>query len=240
MLLGINLLAVFATLLGGLLPTSRTLFSRNGIWRMFALRAGILLSVTFTEILPAAMEHAPTLAGWGALAAFLLFFIAGNFSMVDTCPEYLEECPVHFLGWAALAALCIHSFIDGFNLAISFSASAAAGSAVGLALTLHKIADGFTLTSLLRQSGYTSRQSLAGLAAVAVATPLGSLASAQGLPQMSPSLSALLLGFAGGSFLYISSADVLPRLHKTEDRASLVFFGAGMVAIAALQGISGG
>ncbi len=234
-LFAFNVLAVAGTFAGGLLPLLRRLLSRTGLWRLLAMRAGLLLGVTFTEILPEAWSYQPALAGWGALAAFTALLAMESFSMLDSCPEYLEECDVHFLGLSALAALFAHSFIDGFNLTVSFKAGAIAGTAVGAALALHKLADGFTLATLLRQSGYDARQTLWGLFAVACATPLGSLASAAGFAALDPRFSALLLGFAGGSFLYIGAADVLRRLHKAQDRLCLIYFGVGLFGMAALQ-----
>lgn len=239
MLLTINLLAVAATVLGGLVPIGQNLMSRAGLWRIFALRSGILLAVTFTEILPAAASQSRVFAGWGGLTAFVLFFYAESLSMVDTCPEYLEECPKHFLGWMAMAALAAHSFIDGFNLSVAFSAGSVAGFSVGVALMLHKLADGFTMTSLLRQSGYSPAQTMTGVLGVALATPLGSLTSRFGVGAISPGVSGALLGFAAGSFLYIGAADILPRLHKTSDRSSLAFFGAGLAGMAALRYMGG-
>lgn len=235
-LLGFNFLAVAGTFLGGLVPMARNLLSsRTGIWRMFSLRAGILLAVALTEILPEALKTRSYLAGWGAVAAFVLLILMENFAMVDSCPEYLEECEVHPLGLLALTALFSHSFIDGFNLGVSFQAGSAAGAAVGLALTLHKVADGFTLTTLFAQSNYSARQSVWGLFAVAAATPLGSVVSAAGVTHLSPAVTALLLGFAGGSFLYIGTADLVRRVHRHHDRLGLLFFGLGLFGMAALK-----
>jgi len=237
MLLGFNILAVLGTLAGGVIPLAKDMLSRQGMWRLFALRSGILLSVTFTQILPEAWAQKESMAGWGALAAFTLLLTMESFSMMDSCPEYLEECSVHVLSWTAVAALFVHSFIDGFNLSVSFAAGSLAGAAVGLALGLHKLVDGFTLTALFQGSGYGRRQTLAGLFAIAVATPLGSFLSHRGLAALSPGPSALLLGFAGGSFLYIGASDVLRRMHKADDKLSLACFSFGMFATAALKGI---
>lgn len=234
-----NGLAFAATLAGGLAPGARGLLSKSGMWRIFALRAGILLSVAFTEVLPAAWRAEASLAGWGSLAAFAFLVFVGSLTMVDTCPEYLEECPVHLLGWTALAALFAHAFLDGFNLAVSFSAAGTAGVGVGLALTLHHLADGFTLTTFFRQAGYSGRRSAAALAVVAAATPLGSLLHAAGAPGLPGGAAAALLGFAGGCFIYIGAADMLPRLHRAGDRASLASFAAGLVGFALLGRLAG-
>lgn len=230
-------LAVIATLAGGLIPSIKAAFSRVGMSRLFAVRAGILLGVAFTEILPEAWELNPVLAGWAAVGAFVLLFAIANFAMLDSCGEYLEQCRVHYLSWTALFALTTHSFIDGFNLSVSFAAGERAGVAVGLALALHKVADGFTLTSLFAQSGFGPRKSLGLLLLVTAATPLAALLSspAVGVSSLPAPLEASLLGFAAGSFVYIAATDVLPRLHKKADRASVLFFISGLLGIAALR-----
>lgn len=235
MLLALTALAVLMTFVGGLLPLARSLLSRPGMSRLFSVRAGILLSVAFTEILPEAWHTHHVSAGWGALGAFVLLFVMGNFAMLDSCPEYLERCRIHYLGFTALVALSTHSFIDGFNLTVSFSAGARAGLAVGLALALHKIADGFTLTSLFAQSGYSPPRTFWTLTAVAAATPLGSGLSALGFLSLPVAAEAALMGFAAGSFIYIAAADILPRLHKFEDKTGILYFGLGMLGMSAIK-----
>ena len=227
--------AVLMTYAGGFLPLRAGFFSRAAMSRLFSMRAGILLAVAFTEVLPEAWRRHPVYAGWGALGAFVLLFVMGNFEMLDSCPEYLEQCRIHYLGWTALSALSAHSFIDGLNLAVSFGAGVRAGAAVGLALALHKIADGFTLTSLFQQAGYSQEKSLWALSGVAAATPLGVYLSWRGFGGLPPSAEAALLGFAAGSFIYIAAGDILPRLHKSRDTAGLAFFGLGMIGMAALK-----
>ena len=224
-------LGLVATGLGGLAPLAQNLMSRPSLRRLFSFRSGILVAVTFLDILPEAWKYHPTLAGTGAMASFLIFYIIQNFTMVDSCTEYLEDCRTHVLGWVALLGLFIHSFMDGFNLSVSFAATAQAGMAVGVAMTLHKLADGFTLTSLFRQAGYSAGRSLLGLVLMAAATPLGCAASFYGFADINPGSSAVLLGIAGGSFLYLSAAEFAPRLHKDPDYPAFLAFGAGVLAI---------
>jgi len=227
--------AFIMTLLGGIVPFVRSSLSRESLLRMFSLRSGILLSAAFIGVLPEAWAMQRTTAGWGALGGFAFLFFMGNFSMLDCCPEYIEQCSVHMIGASALAALSLHSFIDGLNLSVAFSAGKAVGAAIGLALSLHKIADGFTLTSLLAQAGYRRMTSLTALCVIAAATPLGSLLSAFGLAQLSIEAQAALLGFSGGTFLYIGASDLLPRLHKAEDKSHLLYFCAGLFSMWALK-----
>ncbi len=234
-LLGFNAAAFVLTLLGGFGPISKNLFDKKTLWRLFAFRSGILLSVAFLEVLPSGWELSPATAGWGALGGFALFFTMETLAMSDSCPEYLESCSVHLIGWTALAALFTHSLIDGLNLTVAFKAGALAGAAIGLALALHKLVDGFTLTALLVRSGYSRGGALALLLVMALATPLGSVLGLWNLPAMPPKLTAGLLGFAAGSFVYIGAADVLPRLHKSEDKVALVLFACGLAVMALLE-----
>jgi ZIP family zinc transporter/zinc and cadmium transporter len=234
-LLGFNSAAVALTILGGFIPFFQNLFSRTWMWRMFSLRSGVLLSIAFVEVLPHAWENNVSMAGWGALAGFALLFTMENLTMTDSCPEYLEDCSVHILGWGALAALFIHSFIDGFNLSLSFSAGSLAGAAIGSAVALHKLIDGFTLTSLLVGGGYTRKNTFIALLLIALATPLGSLFGLWNMLTLTPNILAGLLGFAGGSFVYIGASDVLTRVHKTKDKGCLAMFVFGMFVIAALR-----
>ena len=235
-LLGFNAVAAALTLVGGLLPLAPGALSPRLLWRLFSLRSGVLLAIAFVEVLPEAWATSPTGAGWGAALAFGLLYAMGTLAMSDACPEFLEDCSMHLLSASALAALFLHSFIDGVNLTAAFTAGGLAGGAVGTALALHKLLDGFTMTSLLSKSGYARAPALGALAAVAAATPLGSLASAAGLSQLPPTAAAAGLGFAAGSFVYIAASDVLTRLHRSEDRGSLAFFAAGLALIFLLRG----
>jgi len=231
-------MGLLTTGIGGLIPLAQNLLSRVSLRRLFAFRSGILVAVSFLDLLPEAWKYHPTLAGTGAMVAFVLFYVMQNFTMVDSCAEYIEDCHTHLLGWAALAGLFIHSFMDGFNLSVSFLATTGAGLAVGAAMTLHKLMDGFTLTSLFRQAGYSRRRSLLGLAVMAAATPAGCWVGSSGLADFSPGTIALLLGVAGGSFLYLSAAEFAPRLHKAADLPAFASFGAGVAAFWALHLLS--
>jgi zinc transporter ZupT len=239
MLTGLLMASVLATFAGGFFPLSKFL-SRQGLWRLFAFRSGILISVTFTDLLPEAWLYHPSWAGWGALFGFLLFYAAESLAMTDACPEYLENCTTHSLGAAALAGLFIHSLLDGVNLAVSFAAGSAAGMAAGTALCLHKVADGLTLTSLFKGAGYSRRQTQTALLTVAIATPAGAALVQNGTAAMGAYATAALLGLASGSFLYIGAREILPRMHRDGDVLTLVFFGAGVAAMAALHRLAGG
>jgi zinc and cadmium transporter len=227
------ILGVLASLAGGgwiLKPKAFTAASFGGA---FAFRSGILTGVAFIHLLPGAWRAHPAYAGWGAVAAFVLFFAAENYAMTDPCHE--DECRVHSLGAAAMAGLLTHSLIDGANLAVAFSAGRGAGTAAGTALVIHKLADGFTLSTLFRQAGYRRLTGLGALGALAMATPLGALLADSGLSSLPPAALGGALGFSAGSFVYLAAADIVPRLHRSRSLTLAASFAAGVAAMAVLH-----
>ena len=231
MLILILALAVAATIGGGAAPVVDHVVARAGLWRVQAFRSGILIAVAFGDVLPEAWRLAPAYAGWGALAAFVFCYAADNVAPLDPCREASEDCHSHPLGKAAIAGLFLHSFFDGVNLGAAAYAGAPVLLAVGAATILHKLADGFTISTMLR--GGSSGLRNAALAVVALATPAGALLSSAAASRLEPWAFSLLLAFAGGSFVYIGAAEVLPRLHRGEHggQSSLASFGAGLAAM---------
>ena len=71
------------------------------------------------------------------------------------------------------------------------------------------------------------------MAAVALATPVGAASSSLVAARLDPWAFSLLLAFAGGSFIFIGAAEVLPRLHRHDTAApsSLTSFGAGLASM---------
>jgi zinc transporter ZupT len=238
MLALILVLAVAATIAGGASPVVDHAVARIGLWRVQAFRSGILIAVAFGDVLPEAWRMAPKYAGWGALAAFAFCYASETIMPLDPCLESSGGRHSHPLGYVAIAGLFLHSFFDGINLGAASFVGTTILAAVGAATILHKLADGFTISTMLHGDAKLRN---AGLAAIALATPIGAIFSSAVAHRLDASAFALLLSFAGGSFVYIGSAEVLPRLHRREpgDSASLACFGAGLTAMLMMRRIVG-
>lgn len=227
--------ALLVTLAGGLLPGADAVMRRVGLWRLLAFRSGLLIAIAFTDVLPAALRVDAAAAGWSALLAFILAYGAEHLVIADPCHEAAEGCRSHALSAMALGALVLHSLVDGLNLGALTAVGPSALAAAGVSMLVHKFADGFTLVTLFREARYSRAGSAAALGAVALATPAGALLSRAGALTLPPGPLAALLGFAGGSFVYIAAAELLPRLHRGRDRLSLASFGAGLAAMMVLH-----
>lgn len=136
--------------------------------------------------------------------------------------------------WAwcgALAGLTLHSLADGAALAASVSADGAhgtttlAGFATFLAILLHKPLDAAIIATLMLDARASKRlRTLVNLGYAAV-VPLGAVSFFVSLPLFGGHQDAVLgaaLAIAGGAFICIAAADLLPEVQfHTHDRVLL-------------------
>src|SRR3989338_758192 len=139
-----SVFAFCATLLGSGVLLIRHEWSKSNIWRILAFGSGMLLGVSFIHILPEASSLAPDRAGMGVLTAFLLIFAVEGFTMIHSCSEFAEDCPIHIVGWTAFGALTLHSLIDGLAITVAFRKNPVLGEVVSSAILVHKFTDGLT------------------------------------------------------------------------------------------------
>jgi zinc and cadmium transporter len=228
------LASVASTLAGAYFLTRNPRWTERYLWRLLAFGSGTLLGITFVHLLPEAWTLNARWAGGAALLAFVLFFVVEQFTVVHACSELMEDCHVHTLGYGALAALSVHSFSDGLAMGFSFMSSESLGFFVSAGVLLHKFSDGLTLTSLLLAAGYPAKKAWGLILALALATPLGMAASLGSARFVTPQILAALLGLAAGGFFYVSTADILPRIHKRRDPLCWIFLLAGALMSLAL------
>ena len=224
-----SLLAFASTLLGSGILMIKQEWSKSNIWRILAFGSGILLGVSFIHILPEANALAPHLAGLGVLTSFFLIFAVEGFTIMHSCLEYAEDCPVHLMSWTAFGALGIHSLIDGLAIAVAFQKDLMLGTVVTSAILIHKFTDGLTLTGVLLAAQYSRKKCLGIVSLLALATPLGVFILAPVVSTISNSLLGWLFGFIAGTFFYVGAADILPRIHKVRDIYCLGSFALGII-----------
>ena len=242
MLTAFLILAFAASMAGGLVPTAEGLLERLGVARILSFRSGLLIAVALGEALPEAWEHSPytaTIAAAGALT--LGWFLHRGHAEEHAGHELTHPHIPGDVGAqlpATLVALFAHSLIDGLNLGAIAHVGGPALLAVGAATALHKLADGFTLTSLFDQTSHARGRVLALLVAASLMTPLGAVLGEEGNIVLGPVLTGLLLGFAGGSFLYVGASQVAPFLGRRRDAGAVAAFAAGLAAMLLLSRLS--
>ncbi|HXT00522.1 MAG TPA: ZIP family metal transporter [Elusimicrobiota bacterium] len=241
MLTAFMVLAFAASMLGGFVPAVEGFLERLGLERILSFRSGILIAVALSDVLPEAWQQARLPAAAAALAALALGWFLHRGHGGDHEGHELTHPHVHAGAqpWTTVAALYVHSTIDGLNLGATAAVGGPAILAVGAATTLHKLADGFTLTSLFHEAGRPRAGVLVLLIGVSLATPFCAALGRAGTVSLGPWLAAVLLGFAGGSFLFVGAQQIVPHLSRERDAGCALAFGAGAAAMLALRRLGG-
>src|SRR5208282_3569724 len=163
---GLGLVAAAGNLIGGYFVVRRD-WPRQYLQYFLALGAGYMLAVAFLDVIPESIH----LAGDSAL----VFVVAGYFLVhlfEHTLAPHFHfgeethdaEMRMHHASFSALLGLGMHSFFDGVAIASGFLVSGGLGLVIFLAIMLHKLPEGFTVSSLLLAGGRSRGSAFGGAA----------------------------------------------------------------------------
>ncbi|MBI4465179.1 MAG: ZIP family metal transporter [Acidobacteria bacterium] len=222
--LALGLVAAAANFLGGLAVVSHPwhpLFLRYFV----ALSSGFMLAASLLEMLPESYRLLGTQSTVWVLVGYLLvhFFehtVSAHFHFGEEV--HTEEVAGAGRSRTVVFGLMIHTFVDGVSIASGFLISEWLGWVVFLAVFLHKMPEGFAVSSMMRASGYTTTISLAASGLLGLATLLGVLVMAPLHGHV-----AYTLPLSAGVTLYVAASDLIPVVNQEPGirMAAVVFVG---------------
>lgn len=208
---------VFISLIGGFLPLLREL-SQRALALLLSFSAGVLLGAVFFHMLPETGRILEESIGWPILAGFLLIFVMERFVFVHACEE--RQCDIHHMGIPAFLGISLHSLLDGLALGAGLMLPQL-GPVVLLAVLIHKMPDSISISSILLSAGW-DRSKVARLSLLfSLTTPIGALIALFFFRALSDENIAVAIGISAGTFLAIATADILPQVHRIEERNPL-------------------
>jgi zinc and cadmium transporter len=217
---------IFVSLLGGFLPLMKAL-SQKTLALLLSFSAGVLLGAVFFHMIPEAGKFLSDGLGWAVLGGFLLIFILERFVFVHACEE--RECDIHQMGIPAFLGISLHSLLDGVALGAGLIIPEL-GPVVLLAVIIHKMPDGISISSILLSAGW-NRRTVGFLSLLfSLTTPVGAIIAYLSLSAVAAESVAVAIGISAGTFLAIATADILPQVHRIEERnpMTLVFLLGGL------------
>jgi zinc and cadmium transporter len=217
---------IFVSLLGGFLPLIKAL-SQKTLALLLSFSAGVLLGAVFFHMIPEAGKFLSDGLGLAVLAGFLLIFILERFVFVHACEE--RDCDIHQMGIPAFLGISLHSLLDGVALGAGLIIPQL-GPVVLLAVIIHKMPDGISISSILLSVGW-NRRTVGFLSLLfSLTTPVGALVAYLSLGTVAAESVAVAIGISAGTFLAIATADILPQVHRIEERnpMTLVFLLGGL------------
>jgi zinc and cadmium transporter len=218
---------MFVSLLGGFLPLLRA-FSQRALALLLSFSAGVLLGAVFFHMLPETAEVLNEAVGWPILTGFLLIFVMEKFVFVHACEEH--ACDIHQMGLPAFLGISLHSLLDGIALGAGLILPQL-GPVVLLAVIIHKMPDSMSISSILLAAGWDRRKISWLNLWFSLTTPAGALIAYLFFRSLSPENVAFAIGISAGTFLAIATADILPQVHRIEQRnpMTLVFLAIGLM-----------
>jgi zinc and cadmium transporter len=186
---------------------------------LVALSAGSLLGGAFFHLIPELIEseNYTLQTSFLILGGIVLFFIVENFihwrhCHIPTCKEHQ-----HPLGTMNIFGDGIHNFIDGLIIATAYFINIPLGITTTFAVIIHEIPQEIGDFGVLLYAGFSKRKALffnfiSALTAVAGAI-IGIL-----LVGESEKFVNLIIPFAIGGFLYIAGSDLIPEIHRKQEK----------------------
>jgi zinc and cadmium transporter len=209
---------------------------------MISFSAGALFGDVFIHILPEMIENNFNNI---KIAVYILFgiifsFITEKFIHWQHCHMPITKKHQHPFAIMNLYGDGIHNFIDGLIIAGSYLINLQVGLATTIAVILHEIPQEIGDFGILIHGGFSKKKALAVNFLISLTAFAGGILAL--LLGKIVGLTAFLIPFAAGTFIYIAGSDLIPELHKeTEISKSLIqlitfILGIGIMALLLLVG----
>jgi zinc and cadmium transporter len=223
----LGLTAAAANIFGGAIIVQRH-WERRYLRYFVALGAGFMLATALVEMIPESLE----LSGRSAALLVLLGYLIIHFFEHTVTPHFhfgeethTSECTHSHRSYSVLFGLIIHTFFDGIAIASGFLVSTWLGWLIFFAIFLHKIPEGFTVSSVMLASGRSRGSALASSMVLGGSTLAGVLTMAIFRHHVTAGLP-----LSAGVTIYVAASDLVPEVNKEPamKMALLVFVGAAL------------
>jgi len=212
----------FVALLGAVPPLLKNWNSRQ-LHLFIAFGAGVFLGAIFLHLLPDALsEGTETLASSMVLSGFLLILLIERI-IFGSHKVHCDDLCGHrhaIVGMAAMIGLSAHSLTEGISLGLGM-ADEGVGFVIFLAIIGHKSIDAFSLATIFRLAEFSLKKTAGLILLLSLMTPVGALITIPFLGTMKEINLAVTAGLTAGTFLYVTTMDLLPEaFHSEKERAS--------------------
>lgn len=226
-----GLIAAFVTTVGLIVVSQRALWSERHAALFGLAAAGMLSTLTFLHILPEAFALSHMAPAWLAVGFFAGLLL--NNLVKAVFPERRGSLHMHE-AITPIAAIAVHSFIDGIIYSVTFAASFASGVYAAVGLTLHEFPEGVIAFAILRRYGVSNVTSFwFAFLAAAVTTPLGVIASSPFMYGLEPEAIGALFAISAGLLIYVATGPLMAPLAQMKPARGLIAVAAGAaIAIA--------
>ncbi len=210
------------SLIGGLLLLANKNNAHKVALYATPFAAGALLAAAFIDLLPeAAHQGSIDIALYATLGGILFFFMLERFlrwfhhhhehEHAQGGKKADPKVPLIVIGDT------VHNFIDGIAIAAGFLVDPTTGIIVTLAVAAHEIPQEIGDFGLLLKKGVSRKNVIIINALSALATTVAAV-TFFAIGQEITIAMDWVLGIVAGFFIYVAVSDIIPSIHKSEDR----------------------
>ncbi len=210
---------------------------------LIGLGAGSMLAVSLVHIFPEALEQTPY-AVYAFILGFLMIYIIEEILTPhnhdqghgDHHHENLHEHYDH-VALVTFIAIFVHTLFDGLWIRAGFGISPEIGYTILAGIAIHQVPVSLSLAAIFQESKFPKKIQILFLGLFALAAPVGFVISDLILSNVSVVFTGLATAFAGGSLLYVATADLLPVIHAQNKYkfATVALFIIGCVGMSAVK-----
>ena len=192
-----------------------------------------MLGTVLLEMVPKSLKLLETAPVWILVGYLLVHTFEHTFASHLHFGEetHHEEMVNPAVGVSALIGLLVHTFFDGVAIGAGFQVSSQTGLLIFLAVLIHKIPDGFTVSSIALSSGFSKRQAFGAAILLGLSTVGGAVAVL-----LVGNSAVYALPISTGATLYVAASDLMPEVNREPGvkLALVVFVGVILFLIAKL------
>jgi len=234
--------------IGGLLTALFGSKSDKMIGIFLSFSGGVMVSISFAELIPEAIELSNTwimVAGLflGAALVFVLHTIMDNVShsgsnskLHETFAEFFhsrdmisEKSSMLRSGLMMLFAIGLHNVPEGIAMGAAGNYDARLGLTLAIIIGLHNIPEGMAVSAPLILGGISKTKSVIITLIAGATTVLGAVVGVI-LGSISDVAVALSFGAAAGAMLYVVLGEILPQsIAMSKDHVPTIFAFLGIV-----------
>lgn len=244
---GLTLFAGLATVVGGLLAFFKTARNPKVLAIALGFSAGVMIYVSFVEILPKGVASMTLLATEQYAWAIGVVSFFGGFALTALIDKILPSHHVDEtanldmnkkrllrLGLFSAIAITIHNFPEGFATFMAALEDPTLGIAIAVAIAIHNIPEGIAVSIPVLHATNSKKKALWYSSISGLAEPVGALVGYLVLSWLfNDWLFGILFAAVAGIMVYISIDELLPSAHLQGDHHHVIYgFAAGMLVMA--------
>ncbi|MDR2810552.1 MAG: zinc transporter ZupT [Tannerellaceae bacterium] len=248
----LTLLAGLSTGIGSLIAFVANRTNKKFLCFSLGLSAGVMIYISFMELLPTAKEELISVFGdrMGILYLLLAFlggialitlidFLvpeSGNPHEIHGVEEMNKKDPLHRVGFVVALSIAIHNFPEGIATFTSALGSLNVAISITLAIAIHNIPEGIAVSVPIYHATGNKKKAFAYSFLSGLAEPVGALIAYFFLmPFWTSSINGTILAAVAGIMVFISLDELLPSAEKYGEHHLSI---AGLVSGMAIMGFS--